>query len=128
MVMKKEELSKLPVSTKQQRIAEIARRKRGEPLTLLNHYIDEKWLCVAYAHLRKESAPGVDGQTVLEYGEKLESNVKSLLRRAKTGTYERTERQQYADQRYPNQVVRTRRNIAHWAFRRRKTKCYRKRY
>lgn len=87
MVMKKEELSKLPVSTKQQRIAEIARRKRGEPLTLLNHYIDEKWLYVAYAHLRKESAPGVDGQTVLEYGEKLESNVKSLLKRAKTGTY-----------------------------------------
>ena len=80
MVMKKEVLSKLPVSTKQQRIAEIARRKRGEPLTLLNHYIDEKWLYVAYAHLRKESAPGVDGQTVLEYGEKLESNVKSLLK------------------------------------------------
>lgn len=88
MVMKKEELSKLPVSTKQQRIAEIARRKRGEPLTLLNHYIDEKWLTTAYSHLRKESAPGVDGQTVLEYGQNLHRNVKSLLKRAKTGTYQ----------------------------------------
>ena len=87
MALTKEELSKLPVSTKQQRIAEIARRKRREPLTLLNHYMDEKWLCTAYTHLRKESAPGVDGQTVLEYGQNLHSNVKSLLRRAKTGTY-----------------------------------------
>lgn len=87
MVMKKEELSKLPVSTKQHRIAEIAQRKRGEPLTLLHHYIDEKWLRSAFFQLRKESAPGVDGQTVLEYGKSLDSNVKSLLKRAKTGTY-----------------------------------------
>ncbi len=57
---------------KQQRIAEIAQRKCGEPLTLLHHYIDEKWLRVAFAQLRKESAPGIDGQTVLEYGQKLE--------------------------------------------------------
>ena len=87
MVMKKEELSKLPVSTKQQRIAEIARHKRGEPLTLLHHYIDEEWLRSAYSQLRKESAPGIDGQTVLEYGQDLANNVKSLLKRAKIGTY-----------------------------------------
>ena len=87
MIMKKEELSKLPVSTKQQRIAEIARHKLGEPLTLLHHYIDEEWLRSAYYRLRKESAPGIDGQTVLEYGQNLERNVKSLLKRAKTGTY-----------------------------------------
>jgi RNA-directed DNA polymerase len=85
--MEKEELLKLPVSTRQQRIAEIAQRKRGEPLTLLHHYIDEDWLRAAYFRLRKESAPGVDGQTVLEYGKNLDGNVKSLLKRAKTGTY-----------------------------------------
>jgi RNA-directed DNA polymerase len=87
MVMEKEELLKLPVSTRQQRIAEIAQRKRGEPLTLLHHYIDETWLRSAYFRLRKESAPGIDGQTVLEYGKNLGSNVRSLLKRAKTGTY-----------------------------------------
>jgi len=87
MVMKKEELLKLPVSTRQQRIAEIAQRKRGEPLTLLHHYIDENWLRASYFQLRKESAPGIDGQTVAEYGKNLEENVKSLLKRAKTGTY-----------------------------------------
>ena len=87
MIMKKEELSKLPVSTKQQRIAEIAQHKLGEPLTLLHHYIDEEWLRSAYYRLRKESAPGIDGQTVLEYGQYLDRNIKSLLKRAKTGTY-----------------------------------------
>jgi len=87
MVMKKEDLSKLPVSTKQQRIAEIARRKAGEPLTLLHHYIDENWLRAAFQQLRKESAPGVDSQTVLEYRENLEENIKLLLQRAKAGTY-----------------------------------------
>ena len=32
-------------------------------------------------------APGVDGQTVAEYGEHLEENLRSLLERAKSGTY-----------------------------------------
>ena len=67
MVMSKEELSRLDVSTKQQRIARIARQKSGEPLTLLNHYMDESWLMAAYGELRKESAPGIDEQTVKEY-------------------------------------------------------------
>lgn len=87
MVMKKEELSKLPVSTKQQRIAKIAQQKRGEALTLLHHYIDEGWLRAAFSQLRKESAPGVDAQTVREYRLNLEGNLKSLLKRAKTGAY-----------------------------------------
>jgi len=63
MVMSKEELSRLDVSTKRQRIARIARQKSEEPLTLLNHYMDESWLMAAYGELRKESAPGIDEQT-----------------------------------------------------------------
>jgi group II intron reverse transcriptase/maturase len=87
MVLKKEELLKLPVSTKRQRIATIAKQHIGEPLTLLHHYIDETWLKVAYHSLRKKSAPGIDRQTWIEYGENLEENVKSLLGRAKSGRY-----------------------------------------
>lgn len=87
MVMNKEGLSTLPVSTKQQRIAKIAQQKRGEPLTLLHHYIDENWLRAAFSQLRKESAPGVDAQTVIGYHLNLEDNLESLLKRAKTGTY-----------------------------------------
>jgi retron-type reverse transcriptase len=37
--------------------------------------------------VRKDSAPGVDGQTASEYGRHLESNLPSLLHRAKSGMY-----------------------------------------
>jgi group II intron reverse transcriptase/maturase len=55
--------------------------------TSLNPYLDVDWLREAYRRLRKASAPGYDGQTVAEYGQDLESNLQSLLDRAKSGTY-----------------------------------------
>lgn len=72
---------------KRQRIAEIAKRHREEPITLLHHYIDEAWLTVAYYSLPKDKAAGVDHQSWLEYGENLDENIKSLLDRAKSGSY-----------------------------------------
>lgn len=87
MVMNKEELSNLPVYTKQQRIARIAWQNRGEPLTLLHHYIDAPWLVAAFKQLNKESAPGVDGQSVYDYAKNLESNTRCLLKDAKNGRY-----------------------------------------
>jgi len=75
------------VSTKQQRLAELAKRRPQLSLTSLNHYLDLGWLGEAYQGLRKNSAPGQDGQTVRGYGEELESNLPSLLERAKTGRY-----------------------------------------
>ena len=85
--MKKEELSNLPVYTKQHRIAKIALQKAGEPLTLLHHYMDETWLMVAFKHLNKDSAPGIDGESVYDFAKNLDSNIRSLLREAKKGTY-----------------------------------------
>jgi RNA-directed DNA polymerase len=75
------------VSTKQQRIAELAKQRPEMSFTSLNHYLDVDWLREAYRRLRKESAPGYDGQTVADYGQDLESNLQSLLDRAKSGTY-----------------------------------------
>jgi RNA-directed DNA polymerase len=75
------------VSTKQQRIAELAKQKPQVSFTSLNHYLDSDWLKEAYRRLRKDSAPGCDGQTVQDYGESLESNLQSLLCRAKSGSY-----------------------------------------
>lgn len=75
------------VCTKQRRIAEIARQRPQERLTALNHYLDIEWLREAYDRVRKDSAPGVDGQTVGQYGQDLENNLRSLLYRAKSGTY-----------------------------------------
>ena len=40
-----------------------------------------------YRRLRKDSAPGYDGQTVADYGKDFETTRQSLLDRAKSGTY-----------------------------------------
>lgn len=75
------------VSTKQQRIAKAAKQHRGESLTSINHYMDMDWMREAYRRVRKESAPGIDGQTVAQYGADLEQNLRALLERAKSGKY-----------------------------------------
>jgi RNA-directed DNA polymerase len=75
------------VSTKQQRIAMLARQGPQMAFTSLAHHIDIEWLREAYACTRKNGAAGVDGQTAQEYAANLESNLHSLLDRAKSGTY-----------------------------------------
>jgi group II intron reverse transcriptase/maturase len=75
------------VSTKQQRIAEIARQHPETSLTSLAHLIDLDWLLQAYQRTRKDGAVGVDGQTGEDYAADLEGNLRSLLERAKSGTY-----------------------------------------
>src|SRR6187401_3574457 len=50
------------VSTKQQRIAELARTSPGMSFTTLAHHIDLFWMYIAYTETRKDGAVGVDGQ------------------------------------------------------------------
>jgi len=76
-----------PVSTKQQRIAELAKQAPQMGFTSLNHHLDLRWLAEAFDRTRKDGAPGVDGQTADDYGESLRDNLESLLERAKSGTY-----------------------------------------
>ncbi len=75
------------VSTRQQRIAMLAKQSPQMAFTALNHYLDRDWLCEAFHRTRKDGAVGVDGQTWAEYAENLEGNLQSLLDRAKSGTY-----------------------------------------
>lgn len=75
------------VSTKQQRIAELAQQAPQMGFTSLNHHLDLIWMVRAYNRTRKSAAPGVDGQTADEYGLSLVDNLDSLLDRAKSGTY-----------------------------------------
>src|SRR5947209_4491374 len=77
-----------PVSTKQQRIAELAKQSPQLGFTSLNHHLDLIWLVEAYNRTRKDGAPGVDGQTADDYGLNLLENLPSLLDRAKSGTYQ----------------------------------------
>jgi RNA-directed DNA polymerase len=76
-----------PVSTKQQRIAELAKQSPHMGFTSLAHHIDLRWLHEAYLRTRHDAAPGVDGQTVHDYNANLPENLQSLLERAKSGTY-----------------------------------------
>jgi len=73
------------VSTKQKRIAQLAKQMPGVPLRTLAHHIDIEWLKEAFRRTRKDGAVGVDGQTAEEYAANLESNLQSLLNRAKSG-------------------------------------------
>jgi group II intron reverse transcriptase/maturase len=77
----------MEVRTKQQRIAELARRMPGEAIKSLNHYIDEQWLQEAYRRTRKNAAEGIDSVTSEEYEKDLDENIRSLLDRFKSGRY-----------------------------------------
>lgn len=75
------------VSTRLQRIAQLAREDRKRVFTSLAHHIDLDLLREAYRLTRKDGAPGVDGQTAAAYEENLEENLQSLLDRFKSGCY-----------------------------------------
>lgn len=75
------------VSTKQERIAKLARDNPAMALRTLSHHIDYEWVKYAYDCTRKDGAVGVDGQTSEEYAANLEQNLCSLIERLKSGQY-----------------------------------------
>ena len=75
------------ISTRLQRIAQLAKEDPGRAFLSLAHHIDIELLREAYRRTRKDGAAGVDGQTAGEYEEKLEENLQSLLDRFKSGRY-----------------------------------------
>ena len=75
------------VSTKRQRIAELAREAPTTSFTSLNHYIDLDWMREAYRQTRKRGAVGVDGQSADEFAADLEGNLQKLLEELKSGNY-----------------------------------------
>jgi len=77
----------MSVFTKQQRIAELAKRSPQMGFTSLAYLMDIDWLREAFYRTRKDGAPGVDGQTWSGYERDLEANLQSLLDRAKSGMY-----------------------------------------
>src|SRR5437867_5320273 len=54
---------------------------------LLHHIYNLETLRMAYFRLKKEAAPGVDGETWRHYGEQLEVNLQDLAERLKRGAY-----------------------------------------
>jgi RNA-directed DNA polymerase len=54
---------------------------------LLHHVYNLETLRMAYFRLKREAAPGVDGETWRHYGEQLEVNLQDLSERLKRGAY-----------------------------------------
>ena len=71
-----------------ERVREAARANRQQRFTaLLHHVYDVGRLYGAYLALKREAAPGVDGETWQHYGENLEGNLRDLSARLKRGAY-----------------------------------------
>jgi RNA-directed DNA polymerase len=77
----------MDVCTRQQRLAELARQSPQMAFTSLNHHLDLDWLREAYRRTRKDSAPGVDGETAAQFALDLDGRLAELLERAKSGRY-----------------------------------------
>ncbi len=71
-----------------ERVRQAARRDRKMQFTaLLHHVYNLETLRAAYFSLKREAAPGVDGETWRHYGEALEGNLQNLSDRLKRGAY-----------------------------------------
>jgi len=64
-----------------------AKDKKLRFTALLHHIYNLETLRMAYFSLKKEAAPGVDGETWRHYGETLEDNLQDLSYRLKRGAY-----------------------------------------
>lgn len=82
-----ESLNSGSISTRLERVAELARKHPERAFMSLHHVIDVAWLREAYRRTRKDAAVGVDGQTAKEYARELESNLETLRDRFRTGAY-----------------------------------------
>jgi group II intron reverse transcriptase/maturase len=71
-----------------ERVRQAARRDRKTQFTaLLHHIYNPNMLEKAYLALKREAAPGVDGETWRHYGQARESNLQDLSERLKRGAY-----------------------------------------
>ena len=71
-----------------ERVRHAARRDRKKRFTaLLHHVYNPARLRAACLSLKREAAPGVDGETWRHYGEDLEANLQDLSARLKRGAY-----------------------------------------
>ena len=71
-----------------ERVRQAARKDRKTQFTaLLHHIYNPNMLEMAYLALKREAAPGVDGETWRHYGQALESNLQNLSERLKRGAY-----------------------------------------
>ena len=69
-------------------IAKKAQQDKKLKFTSLIHHVNEANLIECYQELKRNKACGIDGQTVEAYGENLHVNMKQLVERLKSKTYQ----------------------------------------
>ena len=71
-----------------ERVRQAARTNRAQRFTTIWHHVyDVERLAAGYFSLKKDSAPGVDGETWGAYGASLEQNLQDLSSRLRRGAY-----------------------------------------
>jgi len=75
------------VSTRRQRIAELAKQYPDRALLSLNHHIDKHWLKEAFRLTRKDGALGVDGKSAKDFHTQMPEILTDLENRMKSGSY-----------------------------------------
>jgi RNA-directed DNA polymerase len=71
-----------------ERVRQAAKGNKEMRFTALFHHIyDPEMLRWAYFQLKKQAAPGIDGETWQHYGETLDENIQDLSHRLKQGAY-----------------------------------------
>lgn len=66
----------------------VARARKEARLTNVVQYVDEELLRLAFRSLRKQAAPGVDGQRYEDYAANLDHNLRDLHTRLRSGRYQ----------------------------------------
>ena len=80
--------SRIDAPSALERVRQAARKDKKLRFTALLHHVYKlETLRMAYFSLKKEAAPGVDGETWRQYGEQLEGNLQDLSERLKRGAY-----------------------------------------
>jgi group II intron reverse transcriptase/maturase len=81
-------LSRVDAPRALERVRQAARKEKKKRFTaLLHHIYSLDTLRMAYWRLKREAAPGVDGETWRQYGEDLERKLQDLAVRLKRGAY-----------------------------------------
>lgn len=71
-----------------ERVRQAARKDRKQRFTALFHLVyDVERFRRAYFGVKRDAAPGIDGQTWQPYGENLEENIRELSERLRRGAY-----------------------------------------
>ncbi len=71
-----------------ERVRQAAVRERKQRFTALFHHVYQvDLLRAAYFELKRDAAPGIDGETWRQYGKKLEENLQNLSLRLRRGAY-----------------------------------------